>query len=178
MKIFCTGNPSKYGVAHEVKKRWPDSQFASRSNGFDFKNWTTQSIDKFDQILIDSQIFINLIFVASGIQEYLLDRTCTVWMEKDIKGHIITIGTTLEWSPDHRETEYVRSKLRLREKSLELNDHTGITGVKSTYVIVGGINDGSTQSANLVAPGEILSACEWVWNNHNRIALLQIDSSK
>lgn len=129
-------------------------------------------------MLIDSQIFINLIFVAPGIQEHLLDRVCSFWMEKNIKGHILTIGTTLEWSPNHHETDYVRSKLRLREKSLELNDRTGITGVKSTYVIVGGINDGRDQSSDLVSPVEVLSACEWVWNNQNRIGLLQIDSPK
>jgi hypothetical protein len=178
MKILCTGNPSKQGVAHEVKKKWADSRFASRSNGFDFTQWTDQSTNQFDRMLIESQIFINLIFVAPGIQENLLDRACKIWTENDIKGHVITIGTTLEWSPDHSETDYIRSKLQLRGKSLKMNDMTGITGVKSTYMIVGGIYDGKKESMDHVLPVEILLACEWAWNNQNRIGLLQIDSRK
>ncbi len=178
MKIFCTGNPSKPGIAHEVKKKWPASQFASLSNGFDFKKWTAESTDRFDSILVGNQIFINNIFISPGVQEFLLDRVCKIWMERDIKGHIFTIGTTLEWSPDYSHTAYVKSKLQSRRKSLELNNCSGITGIKSTYIIVGGIDNGRDESTDLVSPKDILSVCEWTWNNNNRIPLLQIDSSK
>ena len=99
-------------------------------------------------------------------------------MEQDIKGHIFVIGTTLEWFADIDFSEYVESKIRLRNRCLELNQQTGITGIKVTYVILGGVNDGQSGHEDMVHPSNIASAIEWALSFPTRVAMIQLDGIK
>jgi hypothetical protein len=97
-------------------------------------------------------------------------------MAKGIKGHIINIGTTLENTDD--QTEYAVSKRKLRKRSLELNDQTGITGVKTTYLILGGIDNGESNGQGMVKLDQLSSSIYWVLAQECRVSLLQLDGIK
>ena len=99
------------------------------------------------------------------------------WMKADIKGHIFNIGTTLEWTNDQSDS-YVRSKIALRTSSLKLNEQTGITGVKSTYLMLGGVDNQQPENHDYVHPFSITSAIEWIVHYPDRVGILQLDKTK
>jgi hypothetical protein len=178
MRILCTGNPCHATVASEVKKFWNSAEFASRATGFDFKTWSTPTQELFKKSIVKYNVFINSSYIDSGIQLNLLNATCNAWMGADIKGHIVSIGTTLEWKNNVNYIEYITSKQHLRSRSLELNEQTGITGVKTSYIIVGGVNDGTYENRNNLELSSIIRAMDWVLNTNERIGLLQIETAK
>jgi hypothetical protein len=176
MNILCTGNPAHITVASAVKQYYPTANFASRATGYDF---TLPEVDElFKKNIINYNVFINSSHIQEGIQLKLLNMTVSKWTEADIKGHIINIGTTAEWVDNPEYSEYIRAKQELRRRSLELNNETGITGVKTTHIIVGGINDGKLGNEYYVNPLRIVNTIDWVLKNSDRIALIQIDSAK
>jgi hypothetical protein len=176
MKILCTGNPSKFSIAKLVKEKWNHACCISPSSGWDLKLYNDQNQDKFKNLIQNYNVFINSSYIATGQQARLLSLVCATWMEADIKGHIITIGTTAEWSVD--SSSYVQDKQELRKLSLELNDKTGITGVKTTYIILGGLDDGHPKNSDFVCPESVVNAIEWVLNFPDQMALLQIEKAK
>jgi NADP-dependent 3-hydroxy acid dehydrogenase YdfG len=99
-------------------------------------------------------------------------------MRLDIKGHIVTIGTTAELSEVPKHLTYVNDKRSLQKFSLELNDQTGITGVKTTYIVLGGLNNGQPQNQDLPTPRSVVDAIDWAINFPDRIALLQLEKAK
>lgn len=178
MKILCTGNPEKFSIAKAVKNKWADSCCVSLSSGLDLRLIDQLDRDRFKKLVVDHNVFVNSSFIGPGIQAKLLDLVCDTWMEADIKGHIITIGTTLEWSEDHKYREYVQTKQQLRQASLDLNAQSGITGVKTTYLILGGVNDQQPQNLGFVHPDSIVDTIEWVLNCPDRLALIQLEKNK
>jgi NAD(P)-dependent dehydrogenase (short-subunit alcohol dehydrogenase family) len=176
MNMLCTGNPDHITVASAVKQYFPMANFASRATGYDF---TLPEIDElFKKTIIDYNVFINSSYIQAGIQLKLLNMAVSKWMEADVKGHIINIGTTAEWDSSPKYSEYVQSKQELRHRSLALNNETGITGVKTTHIIVGGVNDGKSGNELYVNPTRIVNTIDWVLKNSDRIALIQLDSAK
>ena len=91
-------------------------------------------------------------------------------MKQDIKGHIVNIGTTLENTND--TSSYNVSKQKLRKKSIELSANTGISGVKTTYVVIGGIGEDMCDTKH------IGSTIKWIIQQPFRIPLIQIESVK
>ena len=176
MKILCTGNPAHITVASAVKTCFPTASFASRATGYNFK--LPESVDLFEKNIIDYNVFINSSYIQSGVQMRLLDSAVTKWMEANVRGHIINIGTTAEWTENPQHAEYIQTKQQLRHRSLELNDNTGITGIKTTYIIVGGVNDGKPGNENYLDISRIAHAIEWALLNPDRIALIQVDVAK
>jgi hypothetical protein len=171
LKIFCTGNPKKQTVAYSLKDR---CDYASKSTGWDF---TTQStLDRFRTNILDYNAFVNSSYIGLGVQLALMNIAYQMWMQKNIRGHIITIGTTLEYSSDM--SQYAIDKRSLKQRSLELNDQTGITGVKSTYLILGGIANGEPKNSDYVIPDHIASNIFWVLSQDCRIPLLQLEGIK
>jgi hypothetical protein len=51
MKILCTGNPNDMGIAHAVKRVWPNASFVSRTNGYDLS--TQEGLDKFKETIAE-----------------------------------------------------------------------------------------------------------------------------
>ena len=95
--------------------------------------------------------------------------------KENIRGHIINIGTTLEYSKEHHNNSYVKSKLQLKQQSLQLNEQTGITGVKTTYIVLGGIANGESCNAAYVKPKDIALTIKWVLDQRFRIPLIQLE---
>ena len=169
MKIFCTGNPEKKTVAYAL-----GCDGHSLSSGWNFLN--SDSLDRFKSTIADYNIFVNSSYIGPGVQLNLLNLAIETWQKHDIKGHIITIGTTRENNPD--DSEYCKSKLELRQRSLQLSNETGITGIKTTYIVLGGIDDGKLENNDKVTTDSISSSIHWILAQDCRIPLIQLDGIK
>lgn len=169
MKIFCTGNPKKKTVAYAL-----GCDHASLSSGWDFTDQLT--LERFRSNIINYNVFVNSSYIKSGVQLALMNIAYKEWMRENIRGHIITIGTTLEYTSD--QSSYAIEKRKLKQHSLELNEQTGITGVKSTYLILGGINNEDPKNSDYVLPDYIASAISWVLSQDCRVPLLQLEGIK
>ena len=162
--IFCTGNPAHKTIAYVIN---PD-RYASLSTGYDFT--TEKSLAQFANEIEDYAVFVNSAFVAPGVRQRLMHTCYSQWMQKDNKGHIINIGTTLENTDD--ASDYNQSKQELRKQSLQLSNNTGISGVKTTYVVLGGIGD------DMCDIEHIGSTIRWIIEQPFRIPMIQIESVK
>lgn len=160
MKIFSTGKL----LSKEFKK----ITVASTSTGWDFTKQS--SIDRLTQEIVNYNVFVNSAYIQSDIQQLLLNTVHSIWMRENIPGHIFNIGTTLENTDNN--TDYANSKRQLRSYSMKLNDETGITGVKVSYVIVGGVGE------QHVTPSQIADTIQWIAQQQIRIPLIQLDSVK
>lgn len=176
MNILCSGNPTHQTVASAISRTFPDADFASRSTGYDLRFWNTSSELYFRNQIVNYNVFINSSFVANGVQLKLLEITHQEWMRADIKGHVVNIGSTAENSDDQQYANYINSKRLLRKHSLKLNEESGISGVRTTHIIVGGINDGKPENANWLDLEHIASAIGWVLDQPYDIPLLQIEN--
>ena len=174
--ILCSGNPNKISIAQAIREIYPDTCFLCRSTGYDVTCDT--GLDFFEKNITDHTVFINSSYIAPGVQLKLLDLACKTWMQHDIKGHVISIGTTAEWNTDTQHKEYKESKTQLRLRSLELNEQTGITGVKTTYIILGGLDTGDKDTGEYPTTASVAQAIDWVLKYPNRVPLLQIESPK
>ena len=173
-KIFCTGNVKRKTVAYGLTELFPDTFSASLATGWDFTD--NSIIEKFCETILKYDIFVNSAYVNSSVQIQLMDIVFREWMRENIRGHIINIGTTLENTED--QSEYAYSKRSLRQESMKLSDETGFTGVKTTYLVLGGIANGDPENADYVKPEEIAKAIEWVIYQKCRIPLIQLDGQK
>ena len=169
MKIFCTGNPQKRSIAYSL-----ECDHASLTSGWDFTS--TESLDRLRSTIIDYDVFVNSSYIGPNVQLNLLNLVIDAWQERDIKGHIINIGTTVENNPD--DSQYCHDKLKLRRRSLELSDETGITGIKTTYIVLGGINNGDLKNSDKVSIDAISSSIHWVLAQEFRVPLIQLDGVK
>jgi len=91
-------------------------------------------------------------------------------MRLDIKGHIINIGTTLENTND--TSDYNQSKQKLKRQSLKLNEETGISGIKLSYIVLGGIGPRMCELEH------IQQTINWIIDQPFRIPIIQLDSVK
>jgi len=169
MNIFCTGNPQKKSIAQSL-----GCDHASLSSGWNFHN--IESLDRLRDLIVEYNVFVNCSYIGPGVQLNLLNLVIDSWQEKDIKGHIINIGTTLENNPD--DSQYCQDKLKLRERSLELSNETGLTGIKTTHIILGGINDGKIENSDKVSTDAISSTIHWAVAQEFRVPLIQLDGVK
>jgi hypothetical protein len=171
LKIFCTGNPKRRTVAYALQDC---CDHASLSTGWDFTDAST--LKQFRDNILNYNVFVNSSYIRSGTQALLMDIAYKEWMRENIRGHIITIGTTLENSLDN--SQYAIDKRSLKKLSLELSDQTGITGVKFTYLVLGGINNGEFKNRDYVMPHDVAAGVLWVLSQDCRIPLLQLDGIK
>lgn len=179
-RVLCTGNPNKKTLAWAALQKWPGSDSISLSSGWDLRLSTAQDLVKFQQKISEHNIFINGCYVSPGTQSRLLQIVVEQWMYLSIRGHVFNIGTTLEQQNNHDSSTdaYVKSKLTLRQKSLDFNEQTGITGVKCTYLILGGVNNQEPDTHDYVDPLNIFKVIDWVLQFPDRIGLVQIDKAK
>lgn len=177
MRILCTGNPDRKTIAWAVCKKWPKAQTISLSQGYNLCMQKEQDIQKFKEKISSSNVFINASYIDEHAQSKMLKLAVEEWQEKDIKGHVFTIGTTLEWNTNNNST-YKNSKIKLRDLSLYYNDCTGLTGVKSTYIILGGVKTANLNPHDSVDPDTVTDIIEWISQRPERIGLIQIDSIK
>lgn len=176
MKILCTGNPSNLTIAWAVSRQYPNAGTISLSSGWDLTS--EDGLKKFETKILEYDVFVNSSYIAPMAQSRLLDLAVKQWMAADIKGHVFNLGTTLEWNKDYSNNNYVKSKLDLRAKSLEFNEKTGVTGVKSTYMILGGVNNGKPENRDYLSPDIVVKMIEWIYSVPSRIGLIQLDKEK
>ena len=175
MRILCTGNPDKLTIAWAAVQTWTNVDTISLSQGWDIT--TQQGLKNIEKKIVDYDVFINSSYIAPGVQKKLMQIVVQEWMRVNIKGHVFNLGTTLEWTGNQSDN-YVKSKISLRAASLEAHEQTGITGVKSTYLILGGVNNQQPQNQDYVDPLSITATIEWVLCFPDRIGILQIDKAK
>jgi hypothetical protein len=164
MKIFCTGNPERKTIAHALGA----DLNASLSSGWDFT--ASGTIVRFKESIQHYNVFVNSAYIAPGVQEILMNECCAEWTRINTRGHIISIGTTLENTNDN--SEYAQSKRCLKSRSLQLSDETGISGVKTTYLLLGGLG---TDACN---PSDIAQIIKWVVRQPFRMPLIHVESVK
>lgn len=178
MQIVCTGNPKDLTLASAINKIFPDAHFASRNTGYDLRLLDVENESYFRKQIVNYNVFINSSFVADGVQLKLLEITYQEWMRADIKGHVVNIGSTAENSDRQQHAGYVNSKRLLRKLSLELNEESGISGVRTTHIIVGGINDGKPEHTTWLDLNHVASTINWVLSQPFNIPLLQLENRK
>jgi len=176
MKILCSGNPTnEKTIASSIQKIFPNTDFASRTTGYDLKLLSNDTLCYFKNQILKYNVFINASYIDSGCQLQLLDVTYKQWMKENIQGHIINIGSTIEWQTDNDYYyEYRESKKKLKLASLDLSNQTGITGVKSTHIIVGGINDGLPEHQNWVLLDHVAQTIKWLLEQPANVSLVQL----
>jgi hypothetical protein len=173
MKILCSGNPKDHTIASAVSKLFPYAEFASRATGYDLKFWDPGSEAHFRKQIVNYNVFINSSFICNGGQQALLEATHQEWSTNNIFGHIISIGSTAEWlGIDSMYPTYSIQKRSLRDRSLQLN---GKHNIKTTHIIVGGINDGKPEHATWLELEHVASVIKWVLLHSCNIPLLQIE---
>jgi hypothetical protein len=161
MKILCSGNPNDHTIASGIRELYPDADFASRTTGFDLRFWDdVYTKDEFKNQVINYDVFINSSFICGWGQHQLLELTVESWRESKHPGHIVNIGSTVEWDGVNSPYGvYVSQKRALQERSLQLNMKNSI---RTTHVIVGGINDGKAGHEDWIKPVEIARTIQWV----------------
>lgn len=174
MKIFCTGNINKHTIAYGLTNLYPQTTSASLTSGWDFTKPDT--IERLKIEILNYKIFVNSAYINKDVQLLLTDVVYKQWMQENIRGHIFNIGTTLENTED--QSEYAYAKTALRQYSMKLSDESGISGVKVSYLCIGGVDNGTTQTQGYVKTYEIATTIEWVAKQKYRIPLIQIDSQK
>jgi hypothetical protein len=153
MKILCTGNPDIWTIAHGVNKVFTDCEFVHKSNGYDFL--TQEGLDKFRHKVKDFDVFINASRIQHGVQSTLLKIVREEWT----KGHVINIGTTMEFHFFHHiDPECAKDKLKLRNLSLDMYDEQ----FRTTHLIVGGHKDMSGRGEDKLDSIHIANAIKWV----------------
>lgn len=172
VKILCSGNPADQTVASAVNKVFVGVDFASRRTGYDLRFWDAGSEDHFRTQIKKYNVFINSSFICGNGQLALLEATHQEWSALGISGHIVNIGSTAEWMGiDSKFPEYSIQKRSLRDRSLQLN---GKSEIKTTHMIVGGINDGVTGHENWLSLDHIAETIKWVLYHPVNIPLIQI----
>jgi hypothetical protein len=173
MNMLCSGNPVHATVASAVQKVFPDAHFASRATGYDLRFWDPGSESHFKEQIAKYNVFINSSFICNGGQLALLETAHNIWAASNITGHIINIGSTAEWlGIDSKFPAYSIQKRSLRDRSLQLN---GKSRIKTTHIIVGGINDGIPSHAGWLDLENVANAIKWVLTHPCNIPLLQIE---
>jgi hypothetical protein len=178
-KILCTGNPDDIGIAMEIKKLFPESNFVSRTNGYDLS--TNEGLEKLKLILKNYNVFINNAYVHSNLQLKLLSMVRDEWEV----GHVFNIGTLIEyvkWLPTHTETDMAQSlhedhvdAIRLRELGFALtNEH-----FKVTHVTVGGFKSSAKPRGlnHSMEPKHIANAIKWVIEAEFEVPIIGVEQS-
>ena len=105
-------------------------------------------------------------------QHQLLEVTHEEWSKYKICGHIINIGSSAEfYGIDSPLGNYSVQKQSLRDLSLQFHKKNNI---KTTHVIVGGINDGKAGHENWLAIDNIAQTIKYSLEHPDSIPLIAI----
>ena len=165
-KILCTGNPIKPGIPNAVNKHFSNVTFVSLSNGYDLN--TEEGQHKFNAIIKDFNVFINVAQLTNGSQEKLLK----IAHASGMKGNIFNIGSIAEYKRwEWYDANYTKEKRSLRESSLDLCTEF----FKTTHSIVGGFQDSTSVDPSRMDPVEIVNAIKYILSSNVNIPLIGIE---
>jgi hypothetical protein len=166
LKILCTGNPNTAAIAQAIKQILPQTDFASRSTGYDLRMWNPADEDYFRKNISNYNVLINSSFISNGAQQKILEITKEVWSV----GHVFNIGSTAEYEGRNSYLpHYSIQKRALRDLSLSLCSNK----FRTTHITVGKLND--IKNTMYLDPIHIAKAIKWVLENEVNIPILGIE---
>ena len=155
--ILCTGNPDKEGsIASGVREVFPNTTFVYRSNGYDLTKVSIKDIMK------KHNCFINTAYIEHGMQLKLLND----YFESVKIGEVFNVGSTAEYDHLGGDAEYVSNKLKLRDRSLELNNYR----INSTHIVLG--------SKDKITPIRIANFIKWITEQEMKFPIIGFDYPK
>lgn len=169
-KILCTGNPSKVGIPKEIQKIYPNTIFASKTN-----NWNLLDTDTFINKIKDFNVFVNHSSFNYTIQIDLLNATYATWKKHNICGHIINIGSIVEYEFGKEwNLPYHTQKVKLRNRSIELASED----IKTTHLIVGGIKTHGSNHPEQLDCSHIAQTIKYVIDHEYNITIMSLEKIK
>jgi hypothetical protein len=170
-KILCTGNPKDRGVAQAIQTLYPNTEFLSRSSGYDFYEFTKDTESRLRNKLSSFNVLINYSWVTYGVQERILNIAHEEWTH----GHVFNIGSINEENDilTRAEPIYTADKVKLRKTSLRLNNEN----FKTTHVVVGGFQATSPGSDPTMDPMHIAKTIQWVLESPVEIPIIGIQQT-
>ena len=138
MKILMTGNPN-YGLAEKFAVVCPQTQFASRSNGYNLCDGNDRV--RLAQESLSCDVFINSSALYQFNQTLMLDCVWKNWRDNNKQGHIINIGSTVDRSTKGAEWIYPQEKKALKSLShqLAMLGIWGGSGIRVSYISYGSL---------------------------------------
>lgn len=166
MKILCTGNPNKVGLAKSITESFPNVNCISLSSGYDLASQEGQ--EKFKSIIKDYDVFINISRLPNGSQETLLK----IAHEAGMKGHVFNIGSIAEYERwEWYDNTYTVEKRKLRETSLALCSEL----FKTTHIVTGGFRDYADSNPNRMDPNDIVKLIKYILESPVNIPIVGIE---
>lgn len=166
LRVLCTGNPSRHGLANQIVTEFPNTHCISLSAGVDLL--TKEGLDYFRSIITNYDIFVNISRIENRTQETLL----RIAHEAGMQGHVFNIGSIAEhkrW--EWYDTNYTEEKRSLREASLELCSER----FKTTHIVVGGFQDYQDDNINRMDPREIVTMMKYIIQSSVNIPIIGIE---
>jgi len=171
-KLICTGKPSHGGIAASIEKYYPNTCFINRSNGYDLT--LIENYSKFKKIVKNYNVFINHSQISLGKQEQLLKDVFNIWSKHNIYGHIISIGSIVEfkeWSWLDNIT--ANEKRSIKNTSLRLNSEM----IKTTHLITSGFNRHGLEEDVKINPNKIVEIIKFILETDIDIPLIYVDKT-
>jgi len=164
-RILCTGNP-EFGVASEIAKRWPDTEFISRTTwGWDLtENGFKQRLAK---KALDYDIFLNSSALWQYHQTLLLDVVYKTAAEAKHPLHIVSLGSTTDRTTKGSDWHYQQEKKALKSTSNALGlKSIWSGGPKVSYVTFGTLenNQHKHPDRKVMTLAEAVDCIEYVIN--------------
>ena len=138
MKMLMTGNPT-YGLAEKFNIVCPTTDFASRTNSYDLCNKSSRVRLAYDSLAYD--VFINSSALFQFNQSLVLETVWKTWKENNKQGHIINIGSTVDYASKGAEWIYPQEKKALKSLSRQyaMLGIWGDSGIRVSYVSFGSL---------------------------------------
>jgi hypothetical protein len=170
-KIICTGNPKDRGIAQSLQQLYPDTEFLSRTSGYDFHEFSMITESRLRSRLTNFNVLINYSWVTYGVQERILNIAREEWTH----GHVINIGSSNEDCEirTRAEPKYTADKINLRKASLKLNNEN----FKTTHIVVGGFQATSPGSDHGMDPMHYAKLIKWILEAPYEIPIIGIQQS-
>jgi hypothetical protein len=170
-KILISGNPINVRtLASGFVKIYPDATFISKSNGWDLNDFSDQNVSKLLNLFKNFNTFINASYIGPFVQEKLLDLYNSTQKYADV----FNFGSTHEYD-GMGSVEYSKSKIALRNKSLELNNYR----FRTHHIILGGIkNPFDPATLNFLEIDTICQIVPWILEQNFNVPIMCMDQQK
>jgi hypothetical protein len=170
IKLLCTGKFGHGGIAASLPKYFPNTTFISRETGYDLT--LNEVYERFIETVKNYNVFINHSQISLGMQECLLKDVFRVWQKNNIRGHIISIGSIIEFDEwQWLDQITAKEKLNIRNTSLYLNSEN----IKTTHLIVSGFNRFGEEEDVKINPDQIVETIKFILETDIDIPLIYVD---
>jgi hypothetical protein len=167
-QVICTGNPNNlFTIAHGIKKIYPNATFLHKSNGWDLTDPALEA--KIKEQFSKHNMFINASYISCGTQLRLLELC-----NQSVKYcDVVNIGSVHEYD-NLGLPEYKKSKLDLRNLSLNLNTHR----FKTCHLMLGHLKTNKDAHDRQIEIDTVCNLIPWVFEQSFEIPIMCIDSKK